>query len=208
MSRWREMNAKAMEIDGRRTDTHARILDVASRQFREHGYSATSLKDIAAELGVTKAALYYHFDSKTAILRALMEPIFSAIEVILAGDVDCSTVQGRRDYLVSLIETFDAAGPVVASVAIDPRATADIMETISTSTLIERIAAHLVKGLVREGRVGREVAVLRVAGALNAIQGMIDAWVHESRGATSMDQGTRHLMIAVAAAALEAEVSA
>lgn len=200
------MDVNSADVDGRRTDTRTRILEVASRHFRERGYSDTSMQEIADELGVTKAALYYHFGSKVEILRALVEPIFSAIEGILAGDCDCSTAQGRRDYLVALIETFDAAGPVVASIAIDPRAAADILETVSTSTLIDRIAAHLVEGLGREGRTGREEAVLRVAGALSAIQGMIDAWVHESRGATSMDQRTRDLMIAVAVAALEVEV--
>ena len=152
------MDAKSTSLDGRRTDMRARILEVASRHFRERGYSVTSMQEIADELGVTKAALYYHFESKIEILHALLEPIFSAVEGILAGDVDCSTARGRRDYLADLIETFDAAGPVVASVAIDPRAAADILETVSTSTLVDRIAAHLVEGLVREGRVEREIS--------------------------------------------------
>ncbi len=202
------MDAKSTEIDGRRTDTRARILEVASRHFRERGYSVTSMQEIADELGVTKAALYYHFESKAEILHALVEPIFSAVEGILVGDIDCSTAQGRRDYLASLIVTFDAAGPVVASVAIDPRAAADILETVSVSTLVERIAAQLVEGLVREGRIEREAAVICVAGALNSIQGMFDAWVHESNGESSMDQRTRDLMIAVAVAALEVDVTA
>lgn len=42
--------------------------------FIEHGYDATSLRQIAEPLGFTKAALYYHFTSKQDILRALMEP--------------------------------------------------------------------------------------------------------------------------------------
>jgi AcrR family transcriptional regulator len=202
------MDVNSADVDGRRTDTRARILDVASRHFRERGYSDTSMQEIADELGVTKAALYYHFGAKREILHALVEPIFTAVEDILAGDCDCSTAEGRRDYLASLIVTFDAAGPIVASVAIDPRAAADILETVSTSTLVDRIAAHLVEGLVREGRAGREAAAIRVAGALNAIQGMIDAWVHESKGASSMNQRTRGLMVAVAVAGLEVEVPA
>jgi AcrR family transcriptional regulator len=52
-------------------DTRQRILDAALDLFAEHGYDRTSLREIAATLGVTKAALYYHFESKEDILLAL-----------------------------------------------------------------------------------------------------------------------------------------
>lgn len=48
-----------------------RILDVALDRFIENGYDGTSLREIAEILGVTKAALYYHFASKDDILMAL-----------------------------------------------------------------------------------------------------------------------------------------
>ena len=51
--------------------TRERILDVALDLFTEHGYDGTSLRQIAEQLGVTKAALYYHFASKEDILMAL-----------------------------------------------------------------------------------------------------------------------------------------
>ena len=50
------------------------ILDVALELFTEQCYDKTSLREIAERLGVTKAALYYHFSSKDQILRALLEP--------------------------------------------------------------------------------------------------------------------------------------
>jgi AcrR family transcriptional regulator len=52
-------------------DTRDRILDVALELFTEQGYDGTSLRQIAEQLGVTKAALYYHFVSKEDILMAL-----------------------------------------------------------------------------------------------------------------------------------------
>jgi len=48
-----------------------RILDVALELFTARGYDKTSLREIADELGVTKAALYYHFEHKEDILLAL-----------------------------------------------------------------------------------------------------------------------------------------
>jgi AcrR family transcriptional regulator len=52
-------------------DTRQRILDVALELFIEQGYDGTSLRQISERLGVTKAALYYHFASKEDLLLAL-----------------------------------------------------------------------------------------------------------------------------------------
>jgi AcrR family transcriptional regulator len=51
--------------------TRERILDVALDLFIEKGFDGTSLREIAEQLGFTKAALYYHFASKDDILMAL-----------------------------------------------------------------------------------------------------------------------------------------
>jgi len=56
-------------------DTRERILDVATDLFIEIGYDKTSLREIAERVGVTKAALYYHFESKEAIFRTLLQPV-------------------------------------------------------------------------------------------------------------------------------------
>jgi AcrR family transcriptional regulator len=59
--------------DNRRkaASTRERILDVSLELFTEEGFDRTSLREIADKLGVTKAALYYHFASKDDILMAL-----------------------------------------------------------------------------------------------------------------------------------------
>ena len=54
-----------------RGETRERILDVALELFNEQGYDKTSLREIAERLGVTKAALYYHFERKEDILLEL-----------------------------------------------------------------------------------------------------------------------------------------
>jgi AcrR family transcriptional regulator len=67
-------NGTNTEVDALTHDpasTRERILDVALDLFTEKGYDGTSLREIAERLGVTKAALYYHFASKEDILMAL-----------------------------------------------------------------------------------------------------------------------------------------
>lgn len=55
----------------RRGNTRERIQEIALKLFTEKGYDKASLREIAEQLGVTKAALYYHFTSKEEILKAL-----------------------------------------------------------------------------------------------------------------------------------------
>ena len=64
-------------------DTKDRILDAALDLFIERGYDKTSLREIAEQVGVTKAALYYHFASKKEIFRTLMQPV---VELQASGD--------------------------------------------------------------------------------------------------------------------------
>src|SRR5271169_6023225 len=67
-----------------RGDTRTRIQQVALELFAEQGYDKTSLREIAGRLGVTKAALYYHFKSKEDIVRSLVEDYFGHIDALIA----------------------------------------------------------------------------------------------------------------------------
>lgn len=48
------------------------ILDTAARLFREEGYAATSLRDIAGECGIKAGSIYYHFASKDEIVGEVL----------------------------------------------------------------------------------------------------------------------------------------
>lgn len=56
------------------------ILNVAERLAQTRGYNGFSYADIAAQLGVTKASLHYHFPSKAELGRALMSAITYSLE--------------------------------------------------------------------------------------------------------------------------------
>ena len=71
-----------MPRDG--SGTRAQILSVALRLFAEQGYDRTSLREIADEVGVTKAALYYHFRTKDDIVRAVLQDFADQVDEIAA----------------------------------------------------------------------------------------------------------------------------
>lgn len=64
-------------------DTRTRIQDTAIALFRTQGFEKTSLREIADRLGVTKAALYYHFPSKTELIRSLVQPAIDDADTFL-----------------------------------------------------------------------------------------------------------------------------
>ena len=54
-------------------ETKDRILDEALIRFVENGYKGTNLRDFAAGMGLSKSALYSHYESKEAIWNALID---------------------------------------------------------------------------------------------------------------------------------------
>lgn len=105
-------------LDSKSVRTRQRVLGAAARVFREQGYAAASLRQIADRADMQAGSLYYHFDSKESLAEAVMDRGVSesrrraqesiealttevdAIEVILAA---------FRGHLTYLLEEADFA---------------------------------------------------------------------------------------------------
>ena len=83
--------------------TRQQILETAQRLFTELGYDATSLQMIADEMGLTKAAVYYHFRAKSDILHAAMLPGIQRLEALLD---EAAVIRGRRARIEHLVNGF------------------------------------------------------------------------------------------------------
>ncbi len=100
----RDRTATPRQLLGRR-ERHEQLVTAATRAFARDGFAATSLEDIAAEAGVTKAIIYRHFDSKTELYREALDTIRARIR----GSV------GSDDQL-----TANSIGAVIRAAAEDP----------------------------------------------------------------------------------------
>jgi AcrR family transcriptional regulator len=87
-------------VDERRTNTREQIRAVALEMFAERGYDGTSLREIAEQLGVTKAAVYYHFKTKEDILVSLLEDFLAQVDELLDWAQDQPAGQATRRALV------------------------------------------------------------------------------------------------------------
>ncbi|MFD9539520.1 TetR/AcrR family transcriptional regulator [Streptomyces sp. NPDC060022] len=97
----------------RRGNTRQRIQDVALDLFAEQGYEKTSLREIAEQLDVTKAALYYHFKTKEDILNSIFEDLNQPVEELLAwGKEQPRTLETKKEILVRYSKALDRAAPL------------------------------------------------------------------------------------------------
>lgn len=111
MSR-QQIGAKGAPITGRTptkpaTSLKERILDLAADLFVRHGYAETSMREIADELGVSKAALYYHYESKQDILLALHMRLHELttrdlLPVLQTTASDSNTWKAALDHIIEI----------------------------------------------------------------------------------------------------------
>jgi AcrR family transcriptional regulator len=88
------------------TGMRGQILSTAKNLFIQHGYHGLSMREIAESIGVTKAALYYHFKDKEelflAILDLYLNETSNAIDRILVEPVnDAAKIRIFVEYILT-----------------------------------------------------------------------------------------------------------
>lgn len=77
------------------------IIKVASKYFSEVGYDKASLEDVAKEVGVSKAAIYYHFKDKFALYEAVLCSRFGELGEIICKIDDSNPIEALKRYIES-----------------------------------------------------------------------------------------------------------
>jgi AcrR family transcriptional regulator len=97
-----------------------RIARLALARFRVGGFIGTSIADLAGALGVSKAAIYYHYRSKDALLHHLIDPLLDAIDACIQdhNQPRRTARQLLGDYLAVLLAHRDVVPLVATDVAI------------------------------------------------------------------------------------------
>lgn len=88
-------------------DTRQRLLDAAERLFGSRGFAETSLRALTQEAGANLAAVHYHFGSKEALFRAVVERLVGSVnrerirllDELESGDVEPTLEDVMRAFL-------------------------------------------------------------------------------------------------------------
>ncbi|WP_299556698.1 TetR/AcrR family transcriptional regulator [uncultured Mycolicibacterium sp.] len=81
-----------------------RILDVAARLFNERGFHNVQMNDVARAAEISTATLYQHVNSKTDVLRAVLERGAQGLHYVTAEALACAATP--RQALDALIESY------------------------------------------------------------------------------------------------------
>jgi AcrR family transcriptional regulator len=189
--------------------TRRRILEAANTLFAERGYAGTSMRDIAEHLGMTSAALYYHFPAKEELLSALVAPVIQTLDRFVeqaeheeneesggSGGSDQETLIRR------FITVLEDSGRTLQVIATEPTALRILVDRHDLGRRLARLE-HLIAGT------DDPTMLLRCRCALGAIRmGVMSG--HASRqlsgaaGAASprLADAERELLVAIALAVL------
>lgn len=155
--------------EGEPVDLRAQILYAAERLFIQYGYHGLSMRQIAEAVGVSKAALYYHFKDKEELLFAILgdylDRIGALLDEVIAG---ASTSQERIHQLLERL----LLQPAEQRAAI--RLTSQVMDQLSPTRRSELQSVYQEKFLLKiQGilRAGIE------KGELRPVDPSVAAWV-------------------------------
>jgi AcrR family transcriptional regulator len=97
-----------------------RIAHLALARFRVGGFIGTSIADLAGALGVSKAAIYYHYRSKDALLHRLVDPLLDAIDACIQdhNQPRRTAQQLLSDYLAVLLAHREVVPLIATDVAV------------------------------------------------------------------------------------------
>lgn len=150
------------------------ILHSALRAFRENGYHATTLADIAEQLGVRKTALYHYFPDKEAILYACHRESLAELDRLLR---EARRFESGREQLVHAIrehvrvmtDTLEGSPLAFEVTALSPDRQKEI---IAARDRYERALRKMIDTGIERGEfrpVDSKLAAFAILGAINWI---------------------------------------
>lgn len=133
-------------------------LETAARMFNERGFYKTSLDDIAAELNVTKAALYYYFENKDEILYECHSLAIRQITAQPLNEMNDHQLSGLEKidrfverYVGMIVQSFGRCLVLVGTQPLEPKNAAKCRAG-------RREINELLVGLIQEGIADSSIA--------------------------------------------------
>jgi len=161
----------------------AELVEIAGRQFKTHGFKATTLAEIGHKAGLDRATVYYYFGSKEELfrecLRVGVEANIAACEAIFV-DESLEASQKLRAVITQLMSAYDQYYPHMyvyiqeEMSRVTSEKSAWAQRIVAKTRTFERIVLSLISELIGKGEMRDDIAV---SVAANAVFGMLN-WTH------------------------------
>lgn len=177
----------------RRIARKAQITDQAARIFRRHGYAATSMREIADAVGLSKASLYYYVHSKDDLLFVMLEEVNIAGDEIVAR-VRAMPVTPLEQLAAYLRGWVEYNVKQIAKVTVYSR-DLDQLDPRRRRTLQAgrerrfRFVVDLVRAAQAEGQVGTDIDANAVGQVALGMVGHMHTWYRPRHGAGAHELG-------------------
>jgi TetR/AcrR family transcriptional regulator len=158
----------------KRRRRRAEILHAALRAFRDKGFHATTLDDIALHVGVRKTALYHYFPDKQSILHECHREASEELQRIVRGARAFTSAREQlrhviREHVRVMTETLEGSPLAFEVTAFSPERQKELM---AARDAYERAVRRIIVRGIRVGefrRMDPKVAVFVILGAINWI---------------------------------------
>ena len=184
--------------------TRDRILDVALDLFSRQGYAGTSIRDIAEQLSMTKAAVYYHFPSKEELLGDVLSPAMARVSAVLEEHEPVRDADERRAFVTALVDVIAQVGPRVVMMLNDPAVGSHIRALTGGSGLPQRVGRALTGTEATDAERAASDRI-RAACAVAILPAGIAAWRRDNPRPSHLDDATKDVLVEVVLAVIGRE---
>ena len=146
MAEMRYDRNKSDELTKRR---RLQIIEAAERSFRKRGFHATTLREIAAEFGMSVGHIYNYFSGKDAILEALIhQKIDDFLSILTRPHPGANTLRDRLGRIVDMYIDPEVA-PIVLAVNSEALINESVLRILKASR--QRMAEYIVDLVRKDG---------------------------------------------------------
>lgn len=164
--------------------TREQILDAAEEVFHRRGVSRTSLQDVAQAAGVTRGAIYWHFDDKADLFNAMMNrrvlPLEKQINRSDGSGIDDPVQHIKQSFLAALRTTVkDPRARRVIEIALYKVEHVDEVAGIRERRLngLRTRVGHVERGFRRAARLGLTSGSVPARAAALGLHSLVDGLV-------------------------------
>ncbi len=161
------------------------VLRTAIDLFNRQGYDGTSMGDLAAELGVTKSAIYHHVPSKEHLLSEALDEALEGLEaaITVAEQLTDRTAYDRlRSVVRESVEVLVAHQPAV-TLLLRVHGNSEVeLKALARRRRIDRRLAALVQAAVEEGSLRGDLPPALVSRLLFGMVNSLVEWHRPGRG--------------------------